>query len=96
MLLTILEQGTQSLYNVGGSEEMSILTLAKKIADQTGAGLRVPRGMSTALEGSPSHIKLDMSRFIREFGDLPMTPFDEGLRETISWHRALHGAMAHA
>ncbi len=96
MLLTILERGTQSLYNVGGIDEMSILTLAKKIADQTGAGLRVPRGMGTALEGSPSHIRLDMSRFIREFGEPLLTPFDEGLRETISWHRALHGALVHA
>ncbi len=96
MLLTILERGTQSLYNVGGFDEMSILTLAKKIAEQTGAVLRVPRGTGTALEGSPSHIRLDMSRFIREFGDPLMTPFDEGLRETISWHRALHGVMAHA
>lgn len=87
MLLRILTGGTQAVYNVGGPHECSIAGLAKKIADFGGAAYRLPRNSGNASNGAPAHVKLDISRYVREFGTPEFVSLDDGLRRTIDWYR---------
>jgi len=89
MLLTILEHGTQAVYNVGGTEQCSIAELAAKIADMAPCSYQAPSGVGTA--GAPSHVKVDMTRYNQEFGAPSLKTLDEGIGMTLDWYR---GAFA--
>lgn len=94
MLLNILERGEQPVYNVGGASETSIAGLAKKIADESRASIRLPRASGDAGSGAPAHVKLDISRYVREFGQPEFVPLDEGIRRTIAWYRKAYAMEA--
>lgn len=87
MLLNILKDGKQPLYNVGGDAEASIAGLAKKVADIAQASYRLPRNSGDAGNGAPSHVKVDISLYAREFGKPEFVSLDEGLRRTVDWYR---------
>lgn len=87
MLMNILVEGTQAVYNVGGNAECTIAGLAKKVADTAGCSYRLPRNTGDASKGAPSHVKLDISRYVREFGTPNMTTLEDGLKRTIDWYR---------
>lgn len=92
MLLSILIRGRQAVYNVGGEGETSVLSLARKIADLMKVPAHAPRGLGVAMNGSPSHVTLDLGRYKREFGKQIFVPLAQGLERTIEWHRALETA----
>lgn len=92
MLLLILMKGTQPVYNVGGQGEITILSLARRIAAQLpGVVVKAPRGMGHANTGAPAHVTLDISRTKQEFKKFAFVSIDDGLARTIAWHRALEG-----
>lgn len=39
--------------------------------------------------GAPLHVGLDISRWVREFGEKPFITLDDGLRRTVEWHKAM-------
>ncbi len=87
MLLRIMLGGKAPVYNVGGPHECSIAGLARSIADIAKCSYRVPRNTGDGSVGAPSHVKLDISRYVREFGQPNFTTLDDGLRETVDWYR---------
>lgn len=91
MILNILLRGKQSVYNVGGHGEISIVGLARKIGDAMKVPVRVPRNVTQSESGAPPHVTVDMSRYCREFGTPTLVSLDAGLPWTIAWHRALVG-----
>lgn len=106
MLLNILLHGEQAVYNCGGHAyntgrngvtwgnmigEMSISTLARKIGERLKVPVRTQTLGRAAPEGAPSHVGLDMSRYLREFGEKEYVDIDVGLPLTIEWHRELLG-----
>lgn len=106
MLLNILLHGEQIVYNCGGHAfntgrngvtwgnmigEMSIITLARKIGEHLKVPVRTPSQGMGASEGAPVHVGLDMSRYLREFGEKQYVGPDEGLPLTIQWHQELLG-----
>lgn len=112
MLLNILLRGSGAVYNVGGPAsltgrhgeswnntlgEVSILGLAKKIAQLTDAEVRAPaykERSGAAMAGAPAHAGLDMSRYTREFPKEQWVSLEEGLKHTIAWHRELARSKA--
>lgn len=74
--------------NIGSGFEISIRDLAHLIARLTSF-----RGDfvwdSTKPEGQPRR-RLDVSRANERFGFVAEIPFEEGLRQTVKWYRALH------
>lgn len=96
MLLNILISGKHTVYNVGGIGEISIYGLARKIADIAGVTAHAPRNMGEAVAGAPSHVGLDISRYQREFEKEQFVPLEQGLRETLEWHRMLEGTSEKA
>jgi len=86
MMLDILFKGKDTVYNVGGFSELSILELADTIAMMTGAS--VVKGHKT-LEGSPDSVKLDMAKTLAEF-PREFTTMYNGLIETIKYQKKLY------
>jgi GDP-L-fucose synthase len=70
--------------NLGSGMEISIRDLAQKIAQLTGFEGRTVWDTSQP-NGQPRRC-LDVSLAEREFGFRAKTPFDEGLRRTVSWY----------
>jgi nucleoside-diphosphate-sugar epimerase len=85
MMMRILVEGSQPVYNVGGDSTLSILSVAEKIGRALNVPVRIPEN-ARPLAGAPAHVTLDMSRYQEEFGPLRYVDFDTGLRRTIDWH----------
>jgi len=91
MLINIMWRGKSPVYNVGGEGEITILSLARRIAGLMKVPTKVPRGMGVAQTGAPAHVSLDTGLYRREFGKRQYVPLEEGLKQTIAWHKALAG-----
>jgi GDP-L-fucose synthase len=71
--------------NIGSGEEISIRSLAGKIADLTGFTGAIEWDTSKP-NGQPRRC-LDVTRAEREFGFRARTSFDAGLRATLAWYQ---------
>ena len=76
--------------NIGSAFEISIRDLVQQISELCGFHGRVVWDTSKP-NGQPRR-KLDTSRAEREFGFVSSTPFDVGLRRTVTWYRELRAA----
>lgn len=85
MMMRILIEGTEPVYNIGGNCTFSFLTVAEKIGHLLNVPVCLPDD-SRPLVGAPSDVSLDMSRYQAEFGPLSYTNFDTGLSRTVEWH----------
>jgi nucleoside-diphosphate-sugar epimerase len=85
MMLRILIEGSQPVYNVAGNHKLSFLDVAKKIGQLMNVPVRISEHSKT-LVGAPIDVSLDMSRYQDEFGPPIYTDFDEGIRRTVNWH----------
>lgn len=95
MLLHILLYGKDYVYNVGGTDRITIRQLAKEICRQTGSSLTVGGPEVTPAKEvklSPETVELDISKVRSEFSLPPFKPFREGLARTIEWNRDLLNA----
>ena len=77
--------------NIGSGEEISVRSLADKIAASTGFTGRIEWDVSKP-NGQPRRC-LDVTRAAREFGFHARTTLDAGLRATLAWYQA-HRAPA--
>ena len=77
--------------NIGSGEEISIASLAAKIAALTGFTGRIIWDR-TKPNGQPRRC-LDVGRAEREFGFRARTSFDTGLKATIDWYRGQKGLL---
>ncbi len=82
MLLHILFDGKDIVYNVGGTSRITIAELALLIGKLTGA--KVIFG-EKGLEGAPEDVSLDLSKW----GDRQFIQLEEGLKKTIKWQKSL-------
>jgi len=73
--------------NLGSGEEISIRSLAEKIAALTGFAGRIEWDTSKP-NGQPRRC-LDVSRAEREFGFRARTRLDAGLRATLDWYQSV-------
>jgi UDP-glucuronate decarboxylase len=92
MLWGIVLSGTQPSYNVGGKTVISIAELALLIGEMTGAGVVIPKDTPDQIGGSPV-VRLDLSRYEKEFGKTEYVSLEEGLRKTIEYQRKLYGVL---
>ena len=87
LILKITTSGAEPVYNLGGTETISIRELGAMIAEMTGAEFRVPK-QNTGLKSAPSIVKLDMSKTLQLFpSTFEFTAFNDGLRRTIDWQK---------
>jgi dTDP-glucose 4,6-dehydratase len=77
------------VYNIGGRCERTNLELTHALLDAVGK----PRSLIRYVKDRPGHDRryaIDCTKIERELGWRPSVPFDQGLKETVSWYRA-HG-----
>ena len=97
MVFNILLRGQHTIYNVGGTAHITIYELAQQIAALSGG---VPVIVPENMDHSP-HIgtdagitKLDLSRYIAEFGQPDFTDLTAGLKRMIDWNRPVSAGAA--
>jgi dTDP-glucose 4,6-dehydratase len=74
-------------FNIGGGEELDVLTMTDAILGQLGK----PRTLIRHVEDRPGHDRryaVDASKLMRLTGWKPRVAFREGLRLTIDWYVA--------
>ena len=76
-----------SVFNIGTGRETSIRQVAETVLAVTGSDSRIVEtpGRRTDLPA----LRADASRIRRATGWQPATPFDEGMRRTVAWLRAV-------
>lgn len=87
MILFVAIDSKDMVYNVGGKDNLSILSLAKKIAKHFKIKVNVPRGLSQLphIGKEPSFVKLNLSKIKKEMKEFTFTKFSDGLARTIEW-----------
>lgn len=89
MLLQVMLWGKELVYNIGGIHPVTIRALADEVAKNCG-GVKVITPKKIAkdeLVGTDyTRVRLDISRFIAEFGDFNFVTFSEGIKRTVAWN----------
>lgn len=88
MMFKVLIMGNDFIYNIGGVSEITIGDLAYKIAEKLNSNITFPKN-DDKLKGSPVNVKLDITKYIEEFGVKQFIDIDEGLDRTINWYKYL-------
>ncbi|MBD5134311.1 MAG: NAD-dependent epimerase/dehydratase family protein [Clostridiales bacterium] len=79
--------GKESIYNIGGSEQISIAQLAHIIGDYCNAPVILNEGNRDAVKGAIAAELLSMERVAKEFGKNDYIGIEQGTRRTINWAR---------
>lgn len=82
----IIHEGREGeIYNIGGHNERTNLEVVKTILRELGK----PESLIKFVKDRPGHdlrYAINPAKIHREFGWLPETKFDEGIRKTIKWY----------
>ena len=87
MILFVAFHGRDFAYNVGGKDSISVLDLAKKIAEYCGVKYSLPSRSADPVHigKDPQFVKLNLNKIKREMKKFKFLPFSEGLARTIEW-----------
>ena len=92
-LLTLIasQPKEQGIYNLGGGQAQVLKNIVLKIAAEINpdADLRfgeIPYGANQNM-----HLEADISKLARVYGWTPKVSLEQGLHETIEWHKSLLG-----
>jgi dTDP-glucose 4,6-dehydratase len=87
--LVLLQGVAGEIYNVGGGDEHENIEVAERLLELTGAD----RSLLRSVPDRPGHDRrysVDSTK-LHALGWSPQTPFEIGLRETVSWYRENRG-----
>ncbi|MBI4004590.1 NAD-dependent epimerase/dehydratase family protein, partial [Candidatus Roizmanbacteria bacterium] len=89
MLFTILLHGKDLIYNVGGIDSVSIRQLADAVAAYYNIPVIVPEKPAKLLHigTDPAIVKLDLTKYTKEFNPVAFISLEEGIRRMIDWNR---------
>lgn len=90
MMWRILLEGRECVYNVGGTSTVTIAQLAELIGKIANAPVIVPQDGAIGVPGAPEDVRLDISKYMNEFGEREFVELDDGLRSTLEWQRSLY------
>jgi dTDP-glucose 4,6-dehydratase len=83
--LVLLQGAAGEIYNIGGGDEHENIEVAERLLQLTGAD----RSLLRSVPDRPGHDRrysVDSTK-LHALGWSPQTPFEIGLRETVSWYR---------
>jgi len=89
MILNISKNGKDFIYNVGGTEVLTIKEIAEMIGKNLDVKVNIPI-VENPVCGAVNSVSLDMSRYFNEFGVKQYISFNDGLIKTINWIKELH------
>lgn len=82
-----LDCGEDQAYNIGSGVPVSVNTIYKLLVEAT--GVRIPAERAPKRVGDVRLFYFDCSKARRELGWTPCVSFEDGLRRTVEWYRAL-------
>ena len=88
MLTNILFFSKENVYNVGGNQKISILGLAKLIAEELKVSF-INKKDKKNNQGAPNHVQINIDKYKKEFGNLKFTSIKKGLYKTIEWQKKI-------
>lgn len=88
MLLNILFFGKKNVYNVGGVKKISILDLARSVANELAVPFIYIKDKKNN-QGAPNYVQINVDRYKKEFKNQKFISLKEGLKKTITWHKEL-------
>ena len=84
----VIEKGRPGeVYNVGGENELTNITLTKLLLDNLGKSEKLIKYVKDR-PGHDRRYAIDCSKIRKQLGWEPQTQFEEGLKHTIDWYRA--------
>ena len=89
MLLLVVSKGKDMVYNVSGISTVSIRELAEEVGRYCRVPVILPKKKSKLkhIRSDPSFVKLDLSKFKKEFKDFSFVPLSTGIARTIQWNK---------
>lgn len=88
MMLHIVMNGKERLYNVGGVTSCKISELAYLIGNICNVPVIIPK-TEAGIVGAPENVLIDISRIIMEYNKKKFIGLEEGLQRTINWYKAI-------
>jgi dTDP-glucose 4,6-dehydratase len=86
-ILAVLERGREGeVYNIGGNRALTNREVIRRVLEIVGA----PETLMTTVTDRPGHDRryaLASEKLARETGFMPQTTFENGLAQTVQWHR---------
>jgi len=89
IMLNVIVNGKDFIYNVGGESRTTIGDLAKKIGRIMDVPVIFPN-QAKPLTGAPDDVSLDLTKIKSHFNKNKFTKLDDGLVKTINWQRILY------
>ena len=90
MILNIMIDGKDLVYNVGGEEIVTIKQLAINIGDILNVPVLIPE-IDDEVKGAPNAVVLNIDKYIDEFSKPNLIDINEGLKRTIDWWKSQLG-----
>jgi UDP-glucuronate decarboxylase len=84
MLINLLREPGDNVYNISGLESNSILELATLIGEIMSVPVKTNSAPSRLI-GENQHALIDMTRYTNDFGAPALTALRDGLQSTIDW-----------
>lgn len=89
LITQIASQPRESgFFNLGGGQAQIIKNIVTMIADQIDPKATLLFGEIPYGPNQNMHLEADISKLKRVYGWSPQTTLEEGIKETISWHRS--------
>tara|TARA_B100000989_G_scaffold299044_1_gene292456 strand:+ start:15533 stop:16564 length:1032 start_codon:yes stop_codon:yes gene_type:complete len=86
MILNVLLNGKDKIYNITGPKTFTIRKVAETISKLEKVDLKVPK-ISSSIKGSPAKVKLSTLKYNKEFKKKSYISLNEGLERTIKWQK---------
>jgi nucleoside-diphosphate-sugar epimerase len=87
MCLNVLDKGANDIYNVAGNSRVSILDLAKLIAELTNVKVNLPENSNNSLKGAPEDVWLDLKSTLSLSNKSEFVSLRIGVQNTIKWQK---------
>jgi len=88
MMLHIIINGKEGLYNVAGITSCRISELAYLIGNICNVPVIIPK-TEAGIVGAPENVLIDISRITEEYNKKEFIGLEEGLQRTINWYKAI-------
>jgi len=89
MLITILLRGRGEIYNVGGTDTVSVRGIGEVVANILGVPFSFPPVSVDAFTAGPAEVRLDISKTIDLSGKHDFIPLKQGVEKVVAYAREI-------